>query len=313
MKRKILVASSMVVLVVMMINCASTDVTSETGYKLKLDTKSERLGVVPVLCNNERAVIIGNTINSVEDARKSALLIPAYNYVFSENSPDGIRYFNATVQVFQRPDGTLSFSFLGDGEKVYISEDKILPMSVAEEQRKVVLFLFGGTTGRGNISSQNQIKREELAIGEELRQASLFYWKEKYPRIHQIILERLPYWKGFSPTIQVWLAKLAAEGNMEGYEELLAAAEKIKAEPKKTIDPVTTYRGVEAVDYIVIAAERLLKQGRITPTAFELIIHYTQLEHGQTVYWYMSKRQLTAEEFCLGVGSGKINEIELRF
>lgn len=310
MKRKIVVASSMVVLVVMMIGCASTDVVATTGYKLKPDTRSERLGVVPVLCNNERAVCILDGVVSEQAAQNPALLAPVLAYVFSEKGSDGTRYFIADGtyrRVVSKGNDTLSFSFSENAEKRNVPVDKIFPMSIAEEQRKAVLFLFGGTTGNGNISSKNQIKREELALGSQLRQASLSYWKEKYPRIHGIILNRLQYWKGFSPTIQVWLARLVKEENMSGYEELLALAEKTNAEPKKTVDPVTTYRGDEAVDYIVIGAERLLKQGRITATTFERIVNYTQLNNGQTVYWYMSKQNLTAEEFCLGVSKGEIH------
>ena len=313
MRQKTILALLMTVLMLTLIGCASTDVVTTTGYKLKLDTKSERLGVVPVLCNNERAVCILDRVVSEQAAQNHALLAPVLAYVLSEKSSEGTKYFISNGEyrrVVSEDNDTLSFSFSENAEKINVPVDKIFPMSLAEGQIKAVLFLFGGTTGSGNISSKNQIKREELALESQLRQVSLSYWKEKYPPIYEIILNRLQYWRGFSPTIQAWLARLVTEENMQSYEELLVAAEKIKAEPKKTVDPVTTYRGDEAVDYIVIGAEWLLKQGRITATAFEHIVYYTQLNNGQTVYWYMSKQNLTAEEFCLGVSK---SEIHLQF
>ncbi|MDE5615188.1 MAG: hypothetical protein K2I74_11170 [Treponemataceae bacterium] len=306
MRRKTILVLGMVVLIFALIGCASTNVVAATGYKLKPDTKSERLGIAPVLCNNEWAVCFLDWITSDQSAQDPALLEPRLAFVLSEKGSDGTKYFISTGEYWGRPDGTLSFSFPENAERSDIPEDKIFPMEVAQQYAKTVLLLFGGTTGSGNISSKNQIKREELALGGQLRQASLSYWKEKFPIIHKIILGRLPYWRGFSPTIQVWLARVVAEGNIQGYEELLAVAEKTKSEPKKTVDPVTTYRGDEAVDYIVIGAERLLKQGRITETAFERIVYYTQLNNGQSVYGYMSRQKLTAEEFCLGVSRGEI-------
>lgn len=307
MRQKTVMTLTTVVLILALIGCASTNVVATTGYKLKPDTKSERLGIAPVLCNNERAVCFLDYIESDQSAQNPALLEPRLAFVLSEKGSDGTKYFVSTGEYWGRPDGTLSFSFPENAERSDIPEDKIFPMEVAQQYAKTVLLLFGGTTGSGNISSKNQIKREELALGVQLRQASLSYWKEKFPIIYKIILNRLPYWRGFSPTIQVWLARLVVEGNMQGYEELLAVAEKAKNEPKKTVDPVTTYRGEEAVDYIVIGAERLLKQGRITATTFERIVHYTQLNNGQSIYWYMSRQKLTAEEFCMGVNKGEIH------
>jgi hypothetical protein len=65
-------------------------------------------------------------------------------------------------------------------------------------------------------------------------------------------------------------------------------------------------RGEAAVQQIVNVANSLYKSGRISAQSLSRILNYKQHNYGMTVYQFMIEKNITAEEFCLGVDSGKI-------
>ena len=217
------------------VGCVSTNaVKNANGYEIKNDTDNAYFEITPVLCDNETAEILIDQIAGKLDFGRNKLR-PVEVMVFSEKVEKEWRYFwctNYQVQklskgsdFFGNPKYKTSFFIADNAEKIYIKNiDEIYPQTIAAQYANNILFMFGGTTGGGNISSKNQIKREELAYGEKLRQRPLFYWKENYPYIYETILNRIPYWKEFTTPIQEWLAKLVQEGNITGQDELLAAA-----------------------------------------------------------------------------------------
>ena len=296
-------------------SCVSTSVTNSNGYKIESDKSNAYFEIMPVLCNDENAEILIDSITTGYDFGRNKLR-PVEVAVFSEKEGEEIRYFWTTnyqmqqtvkgYDFFGNPEYKTDFFISDDAEKIYINADDILPKTIADQYANSILYIFGGTTGAGNISARNQIKREELAAGEKMRQRPMFYWKENYPYIYKNIMDRLPHWKEFAPNIQQWLAKIARDEKLTGYNELLAVGEKLDSTPKKKIDPTTTYRGEEAVDYIAVSANNLFSQGRISAASLDRILKYVQLNHGQDVYLFMTKENLTAEEFCLGVSQGKI-------
>ena len=262
---------------------------------------------MPVLCNGERAEVLVDCITEKWDSGRNKLR-PVELAVFSEKEGEVVRYFWTTnYQMTSSSSGEISFFIADDAKKIYINIDDILPASVAADYAGSILLIFGGTTGGGNISARQQIKREELAAGQSARQRPMFYWKENYPYIYNCIMNRLPHWKEFEPNIQQWLAKIVREEKLTGYDDLLALGEKLDSTPKKKIDPTITYRGEEAVDYIAVSANNLFTQGRISAASLDRILKYTQMNHGQDLYLFMVKENFTAEEFCLGVSRGKIH------
>ena len=307
------------VIVLLVVSCVSVPtnaVTNSHGYKIKNDIDNAYFEITPVLCNGETAVVLLDQITDKFDFGRDKLR-PVDIMVFSEKVENDWRYFWCTnyqsqkssngYDFFGNPKYKTSFFIADNAKKIYIDNiDEIYPQTIADRYANTILFMFGGTTGGGNISSKNQIKREELAYGEKLRQRPLFYWKENYPYIYEIIISRIPHWKEFSTPIQEWMAKIVQEGKITGHDDLLAAAAESSAQPKRKIDPVTEYRGSEAVDYIAIGANNLYSQGRISAAALQRILNYIQLNHGQDVYLFMDKHNYTAEEFCLGVSRGEI-------
>ena len=288
-------------------SCVSTSITNANGYKIKSDKSNAYFEIMPVLCNGERAEVLVDCITEKWDSGRNKLR-PVELAVFSEKEGEVVRYFWTTnYQMTSSSSGEISFFIADDAKKIYINIDDILPASVAADYAGSILLIFGGTTGGGNISARQQIKREELAAGQSARQRPVFYWKENYPYIYNCIMNRLPHWKEFEPNIQQWLAKIVREEKLTGYDDLLALGEKLDSTPKKKIDPTITYRGEEAVDYIAVSANNLFTQGRISAASLDRILKYTQMNHGQDLYLFMVKENFTAEEFCLGVSQGKIH------
>ena len=247
--------------------------------------------IAPVFCNDERGKYVfcfnGNVYNSS---------------VFVEKEGKEKRYFWAGYEEGYTGGDSSRFYFKITGEKHYISIDDILPKSEAEKIYNTVFFGFGGTTGSGNISSRAYKRQEELQLGQQIRSESLDYWKSKYPNIYKMFTQNLPYWEKYNDNIRVWLAKIVRFDSIGGYDALLTYVDNLKPNTR----PPEPYRGENAVPHIASTAYNLFTAGKISSNGYRRILNYVQLNHGVQIFQFMVQRNMSAEEFCMGVDSGDI-------
>ncbi len=301
MKKFIRLISSLFILS-FFFSCATTT-TNLKGYKIMNynrpdDRGFNKEGIAPVYCNNERAYSIVDI-----DLKVSTLLVFVEKGT-NDNKYFGVAEYNESIGGYVG-DRTFNHNYhieIPKGAKrYYLEKDQILPEKEAIKISNTVLFLFGHVTGGGNLSTRAYQKQEELRVGQELRAEPINTWKIKYPDIYKMIITRLPYWEKYDDAVKVWLAKIVRSENLKDYDSLLTYVDSLKTNVKISMP----YRGEDAIPLIAPTADSLFRKGKINSQGLTKILNYIQINNGMLIFQFMIENNLTAEEFCLGVNSGK--------